>query len=236
MKYLIILSGILSSSLYAGAPVESLAKALAQQHEPKYSIRTFYEAVEANDIESISEHLKTEKFYPLNNLAKKALKKRHAASLSMLLQAGARPPLYEAAEQGRKDLVLLSLKHLQNLKEPLDTKEKDRILKRLIKTDNAKIFHMYFDYKALLPEDISHALVANAKRESNIYTALIEKKCMYGTGECAICITTFTNEEAFNTEFLLKCGHMFHKECSDKWFEKNPTCPLCKKKVRSKKK
>lgn len=236
MKYFTLLSLILFSGLYAPYHHSKLKSELEKTALPKHTIATFYDAVRINNTQSIAEHLQSKKFYSLKGFAQAAAKHQHKESLSLLLSAGARPPLYEVATQGQTDLAFLTLKHFSKILEPLTPKAKERLLKRLCKTGNEKLLHMYFDFNVLSPEDVSHAVVAKAKRESKIYTALIEKRFMYGTGTCAICITDFTQEETHNPGLLLKCGHMFHEPCSKAWFEKRPTCPLCKRLVRTKKK
>lgn len=235
MKYFILLSGILYSELSAAANKTHLLLQLQQKRESKNTIETFYTAVRKNDLKAIQEHLATGRFFPLNRLAKEATKYHHIDSLYILLEAGARPPLYEAAQQGRADLARLTLKHMKNLREPLNEREKKRILERLTKTGNVNLLNMYFNYGVLKPEDVSHDLVVSTRLGSKLYTTLIEKQFMHGSGMCAICRDNFTKEETHKPEFLLKCGHMFHTACSNRWFKKQPTCPLCKKLVRPKK-
>ena len=47
--------------------------------------------------------------------------------------------------------------------------------------------------------------------------------------ECAICIETHN----IGTEYLIfKCGHLFCLNCSNRWFEYKPICPLCKQDIR----
>lgn len=237
MKYFILLSGILYSGLHGADAKPNLMKELEKALQLKHTIATFYDAVRADDAESIIKHLQSKKVYPLNNLAKEATKRQHPQALSLLLSEGALPPLYEAATQGRRDLALLTLKYLTHIAEPLTPQEKERILRRLTKTGKTQIFHMYFDFGVLRPEDVSHSIVEEAKkRQSPVYKDLIDKRFMHGTGTCAICITDFTEEEVRKPELLLKCGHMFHEPCRDEWFARRPTCPLCKKLVRKKKK
>lgn len=231
MKYFIFLLVIFYSELYA-PPKNSQPKLIII---PKKTIHTFYNAVRANDTQAISEHLQENKSYPLTGLAKTAAKKKHKESLLLLLSAGARPPLYEVAQQGQTNLALITLQHLSNLCEPLTPKAKEHLIKRLSKTGNTKLLHMYFDSKVLSPEDVSHAGIAGATQGSKMYAALVEKRFAHSSETCAICITNFTEKETRTSNLLLKCGHMFHEECRDKWFKKRPTCPLCKKKVRPKK-
>lgn len=41
--------------------------------------------------------------------------------------------------------------------------------------------------------------------------------------ECSICY-----EEITNNASKLDCGHIYHKECIDKWLQVNSTCPYCR--------
>tara|TARA_X000000950_G_scaffold248337_1_gene307308 strand:+ start:197 stop:436 length:240 start_codon:yes stop_codon:yes gene_type:complete len=42
--------------------------------------------------------------------------------------------------------------------------------------------------------------------------------------ECPICLDSIIDVD----KSVLKCNHMFHKECIDKWFKKSHRCPLCR--------
>jgi len=42
--------------------------------------------------------------------------------------------------------------------------------------------------------------------------------------ECSICCESIKNMDTIK----LKCKHIFHKECIEKWVEKSGTCPLCR--------
>ena len=42
--------------------------------------------------------------------------------------------------------------------------------------------------------------------------------------ECPICFDNIIDID----KSVLKCNHMFHKECIDKWFKKSHCCPLCR--------
>ncbi|XP_060184476.1 probable E3 ubiquitin-protein ligase RHA1A [Lycium barbarum] len=50
------------------------------------------------------------------------------------------------------------------------------------------------------------------------------------TSTCAVCLCTF--EEGEEVRELIKCNHIFHKDCLDTWLQKDSaTCPLCRSKV-----
>jgi len=42
--------------------------------------------------------------------------------------------------------------------------------------------------------------------------------------ECLICLDEFNQGQQI---IMIKCGHIYHKNCIDKWFLKKKTCPLC---------
>ncbi|WJZ80255.1 hypothetical protein VitviT2T_000189, partial [Vitis vinifera] len=44
--------------------------------------------------------------------------------------------------------------------------------------------------------------------------------------ECAVCLCTIEEGEEIRE---LRCGHMFHRDCLDRWVgHRNGTCPLCR--------
>ncbi|WCJ31814.1 RING/U-box superfamily protein [Euphorbia peplus] len=50
------------------------------------------------------------------------------------------------------------------------------------------------------------------------------------TKECAVCLCELSEDESIIRE--LKCEHMFHKECLDKWLlQCRSNCPLCRSMV-----
>ncbi|KAJ8765710.1 hypothetical protein K2173_014832 [Erythroxylum novogranatense] len=49
--------------------------------------------------------------------------------------------------------------------------------------------------------------------------------------ECAVCLSEFHEGESVRG---LRCGHVFHKDCLDKWLQQGfATCPLCRTQVLS---
>lgn len=52
-------------------------------------------------------------------------------------------------------------------------------------------------------------------------------------GECGICLDALNN----NTKKTIKtkeCGHTFHADCLNQWITKNPSCPYCRTKLKTK--
>ena len=54
------------------------------------------------------------------------------------------------------------------------------------------------------------------------------KVCNIHSRDCLICFDTCTHGEVCT----LACGHVYHKECIDRWFERDVTCPTCRRVVR----
>ena len=46
--------------------------------------------------------------------------------------------------------------------------------------------------------------------------------------DCVICQEPIIIEEGVE---LIKCNHIYHKDCIDRWFEKKKTCPLCNENI-----
>ncbi|KAF7833219.1 putative E3 ubiquitin-protein ligase XERICO [Senna tora] len=50
--------------------------------------------------------------------------------------------------------------------------------------------------------------------------------CIQTDHECTVCLTQFEPDSEINS---LACGHVFHKDCLEKWLGYwNITCPLCR--------
>ena len=48
--------------------------------------------------------------------------------------------------------------------------------------------------------------------------------------DCAICQDTITTTQ--DCRKILHCGHWFHKDCIDPWFQQNVQCPICRYDIR----
>lgn len=48
--------------------------------------------------------------------------------------------------------------------------------------------------------------------------------------ECPICFDPLDSE----AKLTLKCNHVFHETCIQGWFERQPTCPICRKFIKIK--
>jgi NACalpha-BTF3-like transcription factor len=47
---------------------------------------------------------------------------------------------------------------------------------------------------------------------------------------CSICFESLEDDKIHTT----KCSHSYHKECLEKWLNKNNTCPICRTKIGNK--
>lgn len=50
-------------------------------------------------------------------------------------------------------------------------------------------------------------------------------------GDCPVCLSEFEDGEAVRV--LPKCGHAFHAECIDMWFQTHSNCPICRAPVQA---
>ena len=48
------------------------------------------------------------------------------------------------------------------------------------------------------------------------------------TDDCCICYSDFTNNDDKYAPIKLKCGHIYHKYCINKWIDTTPQCPMCR--------
>ena len=47
-------------------------------------------------------------------------------------------------------------------------------------------------------------------------------------GECVICLENLDSNSIITA---LKCGHIYHEGCVQKWLNKNSVCPICSTKI-----
>ena len=78
-------------------------------------------------------------------------------------------------------------------------------LERLKHNDGDDINHLNYDIKKTI-------IFKNNQEDVKYYK------------ECVICLEDMKNDEEL---ILISCSHIFHKECIQKWFNKNNICPLC---------
>jgi hypothetical protein len=70
------------------------------------------------------------------------------------------------------------------------------------------------------------------KKKNKIFPIIFNKNNIkFNTNECSICISKFDNNR-----INLPCGHNFHSNCILNWFEKDMSCPICRLKIKFKKK
>lgn len=67
----------------------------------------------------------------------------------------------------------------------------------------------------------------------NINKSIDKNKEYEESLECVICLEELKEESKENKEYIisLKCSHFFHYECIEKWYKKNPTCPICRNNI-----
>ena len=78
---------------------------------------------------------------------------------------------------------------------------------------------------------------SNRQNEDNLTQFLIDHRHITSPksndssedcGTCAICIEPFNPSE---DNLVLDCNHEFHVQCIVSWFEKDLTCPICRKEL-----
>lgn len=62
-------------------------------------------------------------------------------------------------------------------------------------------------------------------------SVLVPKKKLYkdivtNIISCSICLENYKKEDVI---LLTECSHLFHHTCLTQWFEKNRSCPMCRK-------
>ena len=88
----------------------------------------------------------------------------------------------------------------------------------IISTKNLKdIFTVYLVYLHSCIYWLSLVVKSICKKE--VYKTI----SLSSEEECSICY-----EEIVKNSVILKCNHLYHKECIDKWLLEHTTCPQCR--------
>ena len=65
------------------------------------------------------------------------------------------------------------------------------------------------------------------------FTMVSANKCD-SDAMCSICLTSFEKTMTSNRYLKkLKCGHIFHPCCIDKWIDRKQNCPCCRKQMQT---
>jgi len=51
---------------------------------------------------------------------------------------------------------------------------------------------------------------------------------IYHQADCSICLAEYERENGGNDCVLLRCGHIYHRTCFDRWYEQQNNCPNCR--------
>jgi hypothetical protein len=77
-------------------------------------------------------------------------------------------------------------------------------------------------------DDLIQKVRCETLRVNKLFDYLYKRCRAWNTlGTCCICIV-----EVF-VGAVLRCGHVYHNKCVDKWLKQNQTCPMCRAPVRS---
>ncbi|CAN6906683.1 hypothetical protein Bca4012_076307 [Brassica carinata] len=80
-----------------------------------------------------------------------------------------------------------------------------------------------FDFRVCQPESF---LEEFRNRTPTVKFESLCKCKKQADNECSVCLSKFEGDSEINK---LKCGHLFHKTCLEKWIDYwNITCPLCR--------
>ncbi|KAG5378351.1 hypothetical protein IGI04_026193 [Brassica rapa subsp. trilocularis] len=80
-----------------------------------------------------------------------------------------------------------------------------------------------FDFRVCQPESF---LEEFRNRTPTVKFESLCKCKKQADNECSVCLSKFEEDSEINK---LKCGHLFHKTCLEKWIDYwNITCPLCR--------
>lgn len=82
------------------------------------------------------------------------------------------------------------------------------------------------DELGIMPAPVNNKLTASELRRLEVHQ--YGKKYTDTNKECLVCFTKFVKKAIV---MVLKCNHVFHRECIEPWFRKDRRCPLCRQDV-----
>ena len=71
---------------------------------------------------------------------------------------------------------------------------------------------------------------SKSKSKSNQLNLKLETETKITQGCCSICLEEFIEEDICRR--LVNCTHLFHNHCVSQWLQKQPSCPLCRTKIK----
>ena len=101
-------------------------------------------------------------------------------------------------------------------------------------TNFARRVHNMFSNQLNTPniffETVTPRIIISHKSVSNNTEIIKFNRQNNENTRCVICIREM--EDGDIVRRIKKCGHCFHINCIDKWFEENITCPHCRQDIR----
>lgn len=181
----------------------------------------------------------------LHTAACKAIQQKDQDAATLLLQAGAKPPIYTAAKTGNRLIAKRVANKAYNRGLETSKQKRKRVLYRLILTGDSSNLETYFTHKVLTAADITPKSIEYARRRAAINASnkhilkLLKQRekrarlqakqkaeIQFNQTECTICLEGFKDKEIQT----LPCKHVFHPDCCKPWFESRgfKQCPTCK--------
>ena len=71
---------------------------------------------------------------------------------------------------------------------------------------------------------------SKSKSKSNQLNLKLETETKITQGWCSIGLEEFIEEDICRR--LVNCTHLFHNHCVSQWLQKQPSCPLCRTKIK----
>lgn len=119
-----------------------------------------------------------------------------------------------------------------------DERGEEFLEKRKLNKDNIEVINVFLDLFNINETKCSDFIRSDyiekynllKERENNPVSDILEKK-EDPVEHCLVCFDDFDTETMFSKEHnsqCLVCKNIFHKECLNKWFLYNKTCPYCR--------
>lgn len=90
-------------------------------------------------------------------------------------------------------------------------------------------YREYLNYMEIFENDFEDIKITLSECEFNNLDSVILDESILISKDCSICLDRL---QLSNNLIILKCKHIYHKNCIREWFNQSTKCPICRCEIR----